>query len=56
MAAVVNVNVPKGWAELSQHQLRFLLTAMVAVNLGNKNVGYRSQEDSAAQKAAQVER
>lgn len=55
MAAVVNVNVPKGWAELSQQQLRFLLTAMVAVNLGNKNVGYRSQEDYAAQTAAQVQ-
>ena len=45
----------RGWAELSQHQLRFLLTAMVAVNLGNKNVGYRSQEDYAAQTAAQVQ-
>ena len=55
MAAVVNVNVPKGWAELSQEQLRFLLTAMAAVNLGNKNVGYRSQEDYAAQTAAQVQ-
>lgn len=55
MAAVVNVNVPKGWKELSQQQLRFLLTAMVAVNLGNKNVGYRSQEDYAAQTAAQVQ-
>lgn len=55
MAAVVNVNVPKGWTELSQEQLRFLLSAMVAVNFGNRNVGYRSQEDYAAQTAAQLQ-
>lgn len=55
MATVVNVSVPKSWAELSQDQLRFLLSAMVAVNLGNKNVGYRSQEDYAAQTSAQVQ-
>lgn len=55
MATVVNVSVPKSWAELSQDQLRFLLSAMVAVNLGNKNVSYRSQEDYAAQTSAQVQ-
>lgn len=55
MATVVNVSVPKSWAELSQDQLRFLLSAMVAVNLGNKNVGYRSHEDYAAQTSAQVQ-
>lgn len=55
MAAVVDVNVPKGWTELSQEQLRYLLSAMVAVNLANKNVGYKSQEDYAAQTSAQVQ-
>ena len=55
MAAVVNVNVPKGWTELSQEQLRFLLTAMVAVNFGNRNLSFRSQDDYAAQTAAQVQ-
>lgn len=55
MAAVVDVNVPKGWTELSQQQLRFLLSVMVAVNLANKNVGFRSMEDFAAQTAAQVQ-
>lgn len=55
MAAVVNVSVPKGWSELSQDQLRFLLSAMVAVNLGNRNIGYRSQEDYALQTSAQVQ-
>lgn len=55
MATVVNVSVPKSWSELSQDQLRFLLSAMVAVNFGNKNVNYRSQEDYAAQTSAQVQ-
>lgn len=55
MATVVNVSVPKSWSELSQDQLRFLLSAMVAVNFGNKNVSYRSQEDYAAQTSAQVQ-
>ncbi|WP_303023034.1 hypothetical protein [Duncaniella muris] len=55
MATVVNVNVPKGWAELSQQQLRFLLTTMVTVNRDNTNVGFRSQEDYALHIAAQVQ-
>lgn len=55
MAAVVNVSVPKGWTELSQEQLRFLLSTMVAVNSCNRNVGFRSQEDYARQTSAQVQ-
>lgn len=51
----VNVSVPKGWAELSQQQLRFLLNAMVTVNLANKNVAYSSQDDYAIQASAQVQ-
>lgn len=54
MAAVIDVSIPKGWAELSQQQLRFLLATMVRVNRDNKNVGFRSREDYAAQSAAQV--
>lgn len=53
--AAVNVSVPKGWTELSQDQLRFLLSVMVAVNFSNKNVAYRSQDDYAAQTSAQVQ-
>lgn len=55
MAAVVNVSLPKGWHELSQDQLRFLLTMMVAVNAANNSVSFRSQEDYAAQTSAQVQ-
>lgn len=55
MDTVIDVYVPKAWTELSQEQLRFLLSAMVAVNLGNRNVGYRSQEDYAFQTSAQVQ-
>lgn len=55
MAAVVNVSVPKGWSELSQDQLRFVLSVMVAVNYSNRNVGFRSKEDYSIQVAAQVQ-
>lgn len=55
MVAVVEVSLPKSWTELTQEQLRFLLSAMCAVNLSNKNIAYRSQEDYAAQTAAQVQ-
>ena len=54
MEVTVNVSVPKAWTELSQDQLRFLLSAMSAVNIANKNVAYRSQDDYAAQTSAQV--
>lgn len=55
MAAVVNVSVPKDWSELSQEQLRYLLSTMVSVNSKNRDVGFRSQEDYAHQTAAQVQ-
>lgn len=51
---MVNLTVPKGWAELTQGQLRYLLETMVDVQGINRNRGYRSMEDYAAQSAAQV--
>ncbi|MDE6317209.1 MAG: hypothetical protein K2L73_02280 [Muribaculaceae bacterium] len=55
MADVINISLPKSWGELSQQQLRFLLSVMVAVNAANRNVSFRSREDYAAQTAAQVQ-
>jgi len=54
MDGVVNITVPKSWADLSQDQLRFLLQTMVDVQQANRNVGFRSVEDYAAQSSAQV--
>lgn len=54
MAAVLNLSVPKSWAELSQDQLRFLLQSMVDVQLANRNVGFASVDDYSAQTSAQV--
>lgn len=53
--AVIDVTVPAGWAELSQDQLRYLLNAISVVNRLNRHVGFDSQEDYAAQTAAQVQ-
>jgi len=54
MAAVLNISVPKSWADLTQEQLRFLLQTMVDVQQANRNVGFCSVDDYAAQSAAQV--
>ena len=55
MATVINLSVPKGWRDLSQEQLLFLLHVMVSVNAINRTVGYRSREHYTAQVAAQVQ-
>ena len=55
METVVSVSVPKGWTELSQEQLRFVLSVMVAVNFSNRNVGYRSKDDYSIQVVVQVQ-
>lgn len=55
MSTTVNVTVPKGWSELSQGQLRFLLSAMIAVNFDNSDTGYRSREDYSVQTSVQVQ-
>lgn len=55
MAVKIDVTLPKSWHELSQDQLRFLLSSMVAVNFANKNVPYSSLDDYAMQTAAQVQ-
>lgn len=54
MAAVLSIAVPKSWADLTQEQLRFLLQTMVGVQQANRNVGFRSVDDYAAQSSAQV--
>ena len=54
MATTINLTVPKGWAELSQDQLRFLFQTMVDVQFANRNVGFRSLEDYSVQSSAQV--
>lgn len=54
MNAVLNLSVPKSWADLSQDQLRFLLQSMVDVQLSNRNIGFRSIDDYSAQSSAQI--
>ena len=54
MGKVINLTVPKSWAKLTQEQLRYLLQTMVEVQHANRNRGYASMEDYAAQSAAQV--
>lgn len=54
MAAAVDISLPTGWGELTQTQLRFLLSVMASVNHAASRGRYRSQDDFAAQTAAQV--
>lgn len=43
--ARIDVTLPKGWTELSQEQLRFLLEAIDFVNRRNNDRKFRSQEE-----------
>lgn len=54
MGKTINLTLPKGWADLTQEQLRYLLQTMVEVQTANRNRGYRSMEDYSAQSMAQV--
>lgn len=51
----LNISMPKGWGELSQEQLRFLLSTIIAVNGENRDIPYESKDDYALQTAAQVQ-
>lgn len=50
----IKVNVPTKWSELSQEQLRFLLSAIVHVQKANKPISFKSKEAFASNTAAQV--
>lgn len=50
----INITLPKGWSELSQEQLRFMLNVMVEEQQLALVGEYRSQEDFTAQTTARV--
>lgn len=50
----IDVTVPGGWHELTQEQLRFLLSTIIDIQRANSNTGFASQDDYAAHTAAQV--
>ncbi|WP_289679662.1 hypothetical protein [Muribaculum intestinale] len=54
MDITIDISLPKSWTDLTQQQLRFLLAVIASVNRINRNVPFRSQDDYAAQTAAQV--
>lgn len=54
MAQLLSLRAPKGWHELTQPQLRFLLATIARVNRANINVKFRSQEDFKHNVMAQV--
>lgn len=54
MIPVIELTLPTSWAELSQKQLRFLLSTIVQTQTRNKNRGFRSLDDYSIQTSAQV--
>lgn len=53
--ARIDITLPKDWTELSQEQLRFLLSAIVCVNRRNEKRSFSSKEDYAAFTSGQVQ-
>lgn len=51
----IDITLPKDWTELSQVQLRFLLSAIDCVNRRNEKRAFSSQEDYAAFTSGQVQ-
>lgn len=54
MGETLNVTVPRGWADLTQGELRELLQTMVAVQAANSNRSFRSMEDYTVETSAEV--
>ena len=51
----IDVTVPRSWTELTQEQLRFLLSAMVSVNRACANIAFPSREAYIAHTVARVQ-
>lgn len=54
MTRRIDLTVPKGWHELTQEQLRFLLETISDIQYANRNIGFPSQDDYAALTSSQV--
>ncbi len=51
----IDVTVPRSWTELTQEQLRFLLSAMVSVNRASLHTAFPSREAYVANTVARVQ-
>lgn len=54
MTRRIDLTVPKGWHELDQEQLRFLLQTISDIQNANKDKAFSSQDDYSANTASQV--